>query len=770
MDKSSCARNTEPTSGNYIGIKGAKLNNLKNISLHIPKNKIVVFTGVSGSGKSSIVFDTVAVESRRQLNDTFSWYIRNRLPKYEKPDIESIENLSPAIVIDQKRMGGNIRSIVGTVTDIQPLIRLLFSRIGQPSAGSSNRYSFNDPAGMCPECQGLGKVIRLDLDKLLDTSKSINSGAILFPPFRTGTWHWQQYAGTGLFDNDKPLEAFTPEEMDLLLYAKGLEERKAGVQPGRIIPSLPRAGYEGLADRFTRIYINRDAGEVSDRTSGMIKGFVSEAVCPACRGERLNRAALESYIDDYNIATFSNMEISDLISVLEKIGDKEGLPVVKVILENLYRIRDVGLGYLSLSRPTSTLSGGESQRLKMVKHLGCSLTGMVYIFDEPSVGLHPRDIHLLKEMFVALRDKGNSVLIVEHDKDIIQHADYIIDMGPGAGEKGGEVIYEGSFTGLLTSSGLTGEMMRERIKLKDHVRKPQGRIEIKDACLHNLKHVSVAVPKGVITCVTGVAGSGKSSLISRVFVSRYPETIVVDQSAVTATIRSNPATYLGIMNDIRKMIAEENKVKPSFFSFNSQGACPVCGGKGIISIDMAFMENVTARCEACGGKRYRPEVLQYKLRGKSITDLLSLTISQALDFFKNEKWAVKIRSLADVGLGYLTLGQSMDTLSGGELQRIKLANELKKKGEIYVMDEPTTGLHPADVLILMNLLNRLADNGNTVILIEHNLDVVKQVDWIIDLGPDGGKKGGRVLFEGVPADLLKCPHSLTARYLREDLN
>lgn len=753
----------------HISIKNARLNNLKNISVNIPKNKIVVFTGVSGSGKSSIVFDTVAVESQRQLNETFSWYIRNRLPKYEKPDVGSIENLSPAIVIDQKRMGGNVRSTVGTITDIQPLVRLLFSRAGKPSAGASHHYSFNDPAGMCPKCQGVGKTVELNIDTLFDTSKSLNSGAILFPPFRTGTWHWQKYADSKLFDNDKPLDKYSPEEMEMFLYGKGVENLKSPVTV-ELDPTLHRMGYEGIVERFNRIYINRDSEELSERTTGMVSRFVREAECPVCHGYRLNAKALNSRIDGYNIADYSDMEISDLIPLLEKINDPLGTPVAKLIIENLRRIVGVGLGYLSLSRQTSTLSGGESQRLKMVRHLGSSLTGMTYIFDEPSVGLHPRDIHLLEEMFAALRDKGNSVLIVEHDKDIMQHADHIIDMGPLAGERGGEVVYTGDYTGLVNASSITGKMLRKPIGLKENIRQPKEWITLQNAQLHNLQNVSVNIPLHVLTCVTGVAGSGKSSLISGEFVAQNPEAIVVDQSAIGANSRSNPATYLGIMDDIRKMLAAENGVKQSLFSFNSEGACAACNGKGVLTADMAFMESVTTRCEACGGLRYRPEVLKYKLRGKSITDILALTINQALEFFKNEKFMPKINSLADVGLGYITLGQSMDTLSGGELQRVKLANELKKKGNIYVMDEPTTGLHMADVEILMELLNRLIENGNTIIVIEHNMDVIKRADWIIDMGPGGGKNGGRVIFEGIPKDILTAKGSLTGKYMQRDLS
>lgn len=753
-----------------IMISGAKVNNLKNISIEIPKNEIVVFTGISGSGKSSVVFDIIAVESQRQLNETFSNFIRNRLPKYEKTNVSSIQNLSPAIVINQRQMGGNIRSTVGTISDIQPLVRLLFSRAGEPGAGTSDHYSFNAPAGMCPQCQGLGKVMMPDISKLFDAEKSLNSGAILFPPFRTGTWHWQKYAESGLFDNDKPLKDYTPDETDKLFFAKGVTNLTAKTIHNKTMPRQNRQGYEGIIDRFIRIYLNRDSAETSERTQKMVDKFVSQGICPLCHGARLNGDALASKINGCNIEDYSNMEVSDLIDTLHKINHPLGKPVAERIIEHLQKIVRVGLGYLSLNRQTSTLSGGESQRLKMVKNLGSSLTGMTYIFDEPSVGLHPRDIHLIQEMFVALRDKGNSVIIVEHDRDIIRQADTVIDMGPKAGEHGGEVVYRGDVEGLCRSGTLTGNQLRKNIPVKQNTRTPGKGLPIRNASLHNLKNISVDIPTGVLTAVTGVAGSGKSSLISGVFVDRYPEAIVVDQKAIGSSMRSTSATYLGIMDDIRKLLAIANRVKPSLFSFNSEGACPTCGGRGTITVDMAFMVTITTVCETCGGKRYNPEVLTYKLHGKSVTDILALTIEQAMDFFKHEKFLPKIKSLYDVGLGYLTLGQSLDTVSGGELQRIKLAEELKKKGNIYVMDEPTTGLHPADIEILMELLNRLVDNGNTVIVIEHNLDVIKQSDRIIDIGPEGGSKGGTIVFEGTPMELLCSQQSLTAQFMRKEIN
>lgn len=757
------------TDKHFIHLKGARENNLKNITIRIPKEKITVFTGVSGSGKSSIVFDTIAVESQRQLNETFTWFIRNRLPKYAKPDMDSISNLSTAIIINQKRMGGNSRSTVGTITDIQPLIRLLFSRSGVPSAGASNHYSFNDPAGMCPVCQGLGRVVTLDMEKLIDMEKSLNSGAILFPPFRTGTWHWQKYANSGFFDNDKPLKDYTQEEINILLYGKGVDKgHKVEVSFGQDIPTYQRLGYEGLADRFNRIYLNRSSEDVSERTVNLVSRYTSHTDCPSCNGKRLNIAALTSRINGYNIADLSGMEISDLLPILQQINDPLGLPVAEAICADLQRIEDVGLGYLSLNRETSTLSGGESQRLKMVKHLGSGLTNMIYIFDEPSIGLHPRDIQRINRIFTELRDKGNTVLIVEHDRDVIQIADHIIDIGPYAGAAGGEVTFQGNLKGLIASETPTGKMLNAVIPLNTQPRTPTEFFRIKNASLHNLKDISVNIPKGVLTAITGVAGSGKSTLISKVFTMQYPEAIIIDQKAIGANNRSNSATYLGIMDDIRKLFALANNEKPSLFSFNSEGGCPECNGKGTITADMAFMDPVSTICDMCGGSRYDPLVLRFKYKGKNIMEVLALTIRQAIDFFKEEKILKKLESLNNVGLGYLTLGQSLDTLSGGELQRVKLADELKKSGSIYVMDEPTTGLHMADVEKLMQLLNRLVDNGNTVIVIEHNLDVIKQADWIIDIGPEGGKKGGTIIFQGTPQEIVLESKSYTGRYLAKE--
>lgn len=753
-------------SHDHIIIRSATLNNLKNISLDIPKNQIIVFAGVSGSGKSSVVFDTIAVESQRQLNETFSWYIRNRLPKYEKPDVVSIRNLSPAIIIDQKRMGGNSRSTVGTITDIQPLIRLLFSRIGQPGAGESNHYSFNDPAGMCPECKGLGKVVSLDMERFLDMNKSLNEGAVLFSTFRIGSYYISLYANTGLFDMDKPLKDYSEEELTIILYGGETETIRNFARKRGINKTFD--DFEGIVSRFNRLFLNRDLTALNDKRAESLLKFMKQSICPECHGKRINKVALASKINGYNIVDYSEMEMKELVSVLSGINDPVGGQVARIVIENAERIINIGLGYLHLGRETPTLSGGESQRLKIVKHLGSSLTGMTYIFDEPSIGLHPRDITMLNNLFTELRDKGNTVIIVEHDKDIIRHADTVIEMGPLAGENGGEVMYSGSARQFLQADTLTAQMMKKNIPLNENPHKPTGWLPVKNASIHNLKNVSVNIPEGVLTCITGVAGSGKSSL-SQVFTGQYPHAIIVNQSSITTSIRSTPVTYLGIMDSIRKIFADTNQMNAGLFSFNSEGACPVCKGKGIVETDMAFMDTVSTVCEHCSGKRYAPEIMKYKVKGKSITDILSLTIKQSIVFFEGEKFIPKLKSLYNVGLGYMTLGQSLDTLSGGELQRIKLANELKKSGRIYVMDEPTTGLHMADITILMDLLRRMIKNGNTIIVIEHNPDVIKQADWIIDIGPDGGKNGGQVIFEGTPSGLLHSTQSVTAEYLRRDV-
>ena len=744
----------------YIEIRGARENNLKNVSLRIPKRRITIFTGVSGSGKSSIVFDTIAAEARRQLNETFSTFIQNFLPRYAQPEADAIENLSMAIVVDQKRLGGGSHSTVGTITDIYSVLRLLYSRVGQPFVGYSNAFSFNDPQGMCPNCNGLGRKIGLDLDKFMDTSKSLNEGGILFPEWAVDSWGWNILTQSGLFDYDKKLADYTPEEMDRLLYSKPYKVKmQVGGKPVNMT-------LEGLAERFNSKYVARDLKAYSERTQNMVEPFMTVGPCSLCKGARLSQAALSCRIQGRNIAELAALEADELIEVIREIRDPVAAPMVESLVERLQHMIDIGLEYISLNRETDTLSGGESQRIKLVKHLGSSLVDVLYIFDEPSIGLHPRDVHRLNDLLRKLRDKGNTVLVVEHEPVVIAAADHIVDVGPRAGSRGGAIVYQGDVRGLLKADTLTGQYMNQSMPIKGTFRTPQGKLPITNARANNLQNVSVDIPTGVLTVVTGVAGSGKSSLIHYSFLPQFPDAIVIDQSAVGANSRSNPATYTGIMDDIRKVFAKENQVSPSLFSFNSKGACEACQGLGVIYTDLGFMEGIKTPCETCGGKRFKDEVLAYTLDGKSISDVLGMSVGEALGFFTANEIVRRLRALSDVGLDYLTLGQPLSTLSGGECQRIKLASELHKNGSVYVMDEPTTGLHMSDISHLLAIVNRLVDTGNTVIVIEHNLDIIRNADWIIDMGPEGGHKGGKVMFEGTPLQLLDAPQSLTSAYLR----
>ncbi|AZI41402.1 excinuclease ABC subunit UvrA [Deinococcus psychrotolerans] len=741
----------------FIEIYGARENNLKDISLRIPKNKITVFTGVSGSGKSSLVFDTVAAEAQRQLNETFTAFVQGFLPHYGQADVDRIEHLNAPIIIDQKRVGGGSRSTAGTYTDIAAPLRLLFSRFGEPCAGPAFAFSFNTPQGMYPECEGIGKTVQLDLERFLDRSLSLNGGAILHPDFKVGShWTWKTYAQSGFFDNDKPIDEYSPEELKILLYGAG--DHKVAFTDFNL-------KYEGLIERFARMYLKKDAAAMSVRSKAVFEAFTTSQTCPVCHGARLNEAALNCRIDGKNIAELSDLEIGELIQFLKTLSDPAAARVAGKLVERLQHLCDIGLGYLSLSRETSTLSGGESQRLKMIRHLGNSLTEMLYILDEPSVGLHARDVARLNGLLQKLRDKGNTVLVVEHDPDVIAVADHIVDIGPGAGTHGGQVVFEGSYADLKHADTLTGQFLSQHLPVKNKVRTPTGHLTIKDANLHNLKNVTVNIPTGVLSIITGVAGSGKSSLINEVFLTQHLGAVVIDQSRVTANSRSAPATYTGIMDDIRKAFAAANKVSPSLFSFNSEGSCPECSGLGVIYTDLAFMEGMTSVCEVCEGKRFKEEVLTYHLRGKSIADVLEMTAEEALAFFTEKKVRSVIQAMNDVGLSYLKLGQPLSTVSGGEGQRLKLAGELHKKGSVYVMDEPTTGLHLSDIGMLMRLIDRLVDSGNTVILIEHHLDVIRQADWIIDLGPEGGSAGGEVLYEGPPSGLKACERSLTGQFI-----
>jgi excinuclease UvrABC ATPase subunit len=745
----------------FIEIRGARENNLKNVSLRIPKRNITIFTGVSGSGKSSIVFDTLAAEARRQLNDTFSTFVRTFLPRYSQPEADAIENLSMAIVVDQKRLGGGSHSTVGTITDMYTILRLLYSRIGQPFVGNYNIFSFNDPQGMCPECKGVGRKIGVDMDAFLDTARSLNEGAILFPDYAVNSWGWtNEIAQSGLFDMDKKLADYTDQEMDLLLHGK---PQKVKVQFGGKTVNLT---VEGIVDKFTRKYISPTKFIPSERTLKAVAPYMIFGPCPLCKGTRLSQAALSSKINGRNIAELAAMEVDELIDVIRAIKAPEAAPIVATLTERLQYLIDIGLEYLSLNRETDTLSGGESQRIKMVKHLGSSLVDVMYVFDEPSIGLHPHDVHRLNEILRKLRDKGNTVIVVEHDPDVIKIADHIVDVGPHAGSGGGTIVFEGTFADLLHADTLTGVHMQQSMPFKNSFRLPKGKLAVTNARVNNLQNVSVDIPAGVLTVVTGVAGSGKSSLIHQAFTHQHPDAVVIDQSPVGTSTRSNPATYTGIMDEVRKAFATANKVSPSLFSFNSKGACENCQGLGVVYTDLAFLDEVKIHCEVCGGKRFKDEVLAYKLHGKSITDVLAMSVEQALGYFDIKDVVRKLQAMSDVGLDYLTLGQPLSTLSGGECQRIKLAAELHKKGSVYVMDEPTISLHMSDIGHLLEVINRLVDTGNTVIVIEHNLDVIKNADWIIDMGPGGGNKGGKVIFEGTPQQLLGATHSLTSAALR----
>jgi excinuclease UvrABC ATPase subunit len=746
----------------YITIRGARENNLKDVSLRIPKRKITIFTGVSGSGKSSIVFDTIATEAQRLLTENFSMFLRNFMPRWPQPEADSIENLSMAVVVDQKKMGGGSTSTVGTITDISPVLRMLFSRVGKPHIGFSNAFSFNDPAGMCPDCNGLGRKMTVLTETFLDLDKSLNEGAVTVPFW--GNWERDAYKSSGFFDNDKKLRDYNAEEMDLLMHGK---DRKFKLRVGE--GGGFNVTYQGVVEKIEAKYIRRDLKTMSERTQKMVAPYIGMGPCNLCHGARLSQAALSSKIEGHNIAELSGMQIDELIDTLKKIKQPEAASAVKTLKERLGHLADIGLEYLSLDRATDTLSGGESQRVKIVKHLTSSLVDVMYIFDEPSVGLHPRDVHRMNELLQKLRDKGNTVIVVEHDPDVIKAADHVVDVGPKAGSHGGQIMYEGSYAGLLKSDTLTGHHLKKSLPLKETFREAKGKLPIEHARVNNLQDVSVDIPVGVLTVITGVAGSGKSSLINEVFLKKHPEAVVVDQSAVGVSTRSNPATYTGIMDDVRKAFAAANKVNAALFSFNSKGACEKCQGLGVLYQDMGFLEGVKTPCDVCEGRRFKDEVLTYKLGGKSIAEVLNLRVSEALEFFGELKMpgTVKIlKAMSDVGLDYLTLGQPLSTLSGGECQRIKLAGELHKKGSIYVLDEPTTGLHRSDTGHLVEIMNRLVEEGNTVVVIEHNTDVMRNADWIIDLGPEGGNRGGRVVFEGTPRELQGAKQSLTSEYIQ----
>lgn len=747
-----------------IVITHARVHNLKDISLEIPKKKIVVFTGVSGSGKSSLVFDTIYTEAQRQLIETFSSFARMRMPKLSRPDVDEIKNISTAIIIDQKKMGANLRSTVGTATELYTYLRLLFSRCGDKFIGPSFYFGFNHPLGMCPDCKGMGKRITVEVSRLIDFEKTIREGAITHPDFKIGGWFWRELVVLGLFDPDKKIKDFSSEELNNFLYAKAIPVIKphgAGTYT---------KNFEGLVSRLERVYINKAQDELPAARKNAYQKYFLYTDCDSCHGSRINEAARSVRVNGKTIPELVNLELTDLSAFLTTLKGDIARPLVTKMRQIMGHLIDIGVGYLSLNRPVATLSGGESQRVKMARQLDCDLVDLMYILDEPSVGLHPRDNQKLIAILQKLRDKGNSVFVVEHDPEIILSADYAVDIGPAAGALGGEVVYAGPIAGLKDSNGLTGKLLSRRQEQVSFQRKKwTDYLEIKNATLHNLKDVSVKIPKGVLTCITGVAGSGKSSLINDFFLRQNQQAIVVDQSPIGKNSRSNPATYLGIFDLIRKEFGQKTGVSPSLFSFNSRGACPKCKGLGTVSYEMSFLDEVKVTCDQCQGQRYTDEVLKLLYHGQNIHQVLSTTIAELKGFFADREVNRKLEVLCEVGLGYLQLGQPLSTLSGGEAQRIKLASQLHKKGEIYVLDEPTTGLHLADIEKLLGIVKRLVAQENTVIVIEHNLDVIKHADWLIDLGPEGGNRGGQVVFEGLPEEIIHCSKSYTGQYLKKIL-
>ncbi|KKI55353.1 daunorubicin resistance protein DrrC [Staphylococcus equorum] len=743
-----------------IRIHGAKQNNLKDVSVDIPKHQITVFTGRSGSGKSSLVFNTIAAESERLLNETYSTYIQHQLTQYSKPKVDLIEHLPVAMIINQKRLGGNSRSTVGTISDIYASVRLLWSRIGEPFVGYSDIFSFNNPKGMCDTCSGLGYVEDIDLNELLDFNKSLNEDAIRFPSFRPDSWRGKRYLYTGLFDNDKKLKDYTQEELNTLLYTKPTKLKN----PPDNWPKT--AKFEGLIHRFRRSFLLNDNFE-KNKFRDAIDRVVTSKECPKCHGKRLHPDILKCKINGFDISDFTQLSIDDALDFIKNIHSDKARVIIEPLQQQLQSLSYIGLNYLTLSRETTTLSGGESQRIKLIRHLNSPLSDLVYIIDEPSVGLHPDDIQRINEIIQSLKDKGNTVLVVEHDPDVIRIADHVVDLGPLAGKNGGEITFTGSYNTLLKSTTITGVALRRMHNLKSQPREIQDYIKLSNISRNNLKNVSTKIPKQAMTVVTGVAGSGKSSLIHE-GLGQLQDTIFIDQKPVHASSRSNLLTYLNIFDEVRSYFSEETGLKKSMFSYNSEGACPECHGKGILKTELAFMPDFTQTCDVCDGLRYKPEVLDAKIAGYSIADILALTVDEAIEFFHSKhNISTPLNALKSTGLNYMTLGQTLNTLSGGEIQRVKLSKYLTRtvNHQTFVFDEPTTGLHEDDIPILLDCFNQLIDDNNTVVVIEHNLTMMTHADWIIDIGPYAGGQGGQLLYEGKPKGLLDIKASVTAKHL-----
>ncbi|MGV9536232.1 ATP-binding cassette domain-containing protein [Streptosporangium sandarakinum] len=746
-------------SHDLIRVQGARENNLKDVSIEIPKRRLTVFTGVSGSGKSSLVFGTIAAESQRLINETYSAFVQGFMPTLARPEVDVLEGLTTAIIVDQERMGANSRSTVGTATDANAMLRILFSRLGEPSAGPSFHYSFNEPAGACQRCEGMGRVTDIDLSQLYDDGKSLNEGALTIPGYSMDGWYGRIFAGCGFFDPDKPIREFTEGELHDLLYREPTKIKVEGIN----------LTYEGLIPRIRKSFLSKDREALQPHIRAFVDRAVTFTACPECGGSRLNEAARASRIKGVNIAEACAMQISDLAGWVRGLDAPSVAPLLATLQQTLDSFVEIGLGYLSLDRPSGTLSGGEAQRTKMIRHLGSSLTDVTYVFDEPTTGLHPHDIQRMNDLLLRLRDKGNTVLVVEHKPEMIAIADHVVDLGPGAGTAGGAVCFEGTVEGLRAGGTLTGRHLDDRAALKEAVRTPTGKLEIRGATAHNLRDVDVDIPLGVLVVVTGVAGSGKSSLVHG-SIPAGAGVVSVDQGAIRGSRRSNPATYTGLLDPIRKAFAKANGVKPALFSANSEGACPNCNGAGVIYTDLAMMAGVATVCEECGGKRFQASVLEYRFGGRDISEVLAMSVTEAEEFFRAGEARTPaahaiLARLADVGLGYLSLGQPLTTLSGGERQRLKLATHMAEKGGVYVLDEPTTGLHLADVEQLLGLLDRLVDSGKSVIVIEHHQAVMAHADWIIDLGPGAGHDGGRIVFEGTPADLVAARSTLTGEHL-----